>query len=252
MRECEIGSRKSALECLLLAAIVLGFSLQGMATEITANSAFPENSNQQGDHSAASHSPGVAEIIALVNAKIDPEVIKSFIQNSAIAYNPSATELIALTEHGTPADILVAMLNHGTDLRAKRLQAQPMVYPSAQTAVNPQTVYPADSYSYSTGSEPVYSSYPSYSYNSGWSWPVYSVPRLYPFGLRPYGFAHRPYFPGHGGGPMRMSSAVHSAPFGGHGMAPQGPRRGGAPAGHAGGASRGAAHSGGARPGGKR
>src|SRR3954469_7842702 len=223
MRECEIASRKSRLASVLLAALMVGLWPEGMATVITANSTFPENSNQaasaliisgkpQSDH-PASLSPGVAEIIALVNAKIDPEVIKSFVQNSAIAYDPSATELIALTEHGTPADIIVAMLNHGADLRARRLQAQPPGYPSTQTAVNPQTIYPTDSYGYSggysTGSE---SSYPSYYYNSGWGWPSYSLP-LYPIGIRPYGFARRPYIRGYGGGPVRISSAARSAPF---------------------------------------
>jgi len=44
----------------------------------------------------ARFSPGVADIVKMVDAKVDPEVIKTYIKNSPTAYNPSATEIIAL------------------------------------------------------------------------------------------------------------------------------------------------------------
>ena len=44
----------------------------------------------------ARFSPGVADIVKMVDAKVDPEVIKTYIQHSATAYNPSASEIIAL------------------------------------------------------------------------------------------------------------------------------------------------------------
>jgi len=45
-----------------------------------------------------------------LDAKASPPVIKAFIQNALMAYNPTAAELITLKEHGAEADILVALL----------------------------------------------------------------------------------------------------------------------------------------------
>jgi len=42
------------------------------------------------------------EILKMVDAKVDAEVIKAYIQVSQVAYSPSATEIIALKDRGVP------------------------------------------------------------------------------------------------------------------------------------------------------
>src|ERR1017187_10845532 len=137
---------------------------------------------------AARFSPGVADIVKLVEAKVDPEVIKTYVTSSRTAYNPSATEIIALKDRGVGPEILTAMLQRGAEVRAQSMQAAqaaasasaPQTYPSG---VNPnaavpgydygtQPAYPNYAYSYPANSY-VYPSdayaYPAYGY--GYSWP---------------------------------------------------------------------------------
>src|SRR5882672_5354433 len=70
------------------------------------------------DKTPAKISTSIEEIIKLLDAKASPPVIKAFIQNALMAYNPTAAELIALKEHGAEADILVALLQRGAELMA--------------------------------------------------------------------------------------------------------------------------------------
>jgi hypothetical protein len=72
---------------------------------------------------AAGLSAGIADILKMVDAKVDPEVIKTYINNSPTAYNPSATEIIALKDRGVGSEILTAMLQHGAEVRAQSMRA---------------------------------------------------------------------------------------------------------------------------------
>ena len=95
------------------------------------------------------YSPGVADIVMLVDAKVDPEVIRPYIKSSPTAYNPSATEIIALKARGVSSDVLTAMLQRGGELRAQaskagQMGAAPQVqppYPAAATAYAPAPAY---------------------------------------------------------------------------------------------------------------
>ena len=46
----------------------------------------------------------------LLDAKVDPAVIKEYIKSSPTAYSPSASEIIVLKQRGVPDDILSALL----------------------------------------------------------------------------------------------------------------------------------------------
>ena len=148
------------------------------------------------------YSPGVADIVKLVDAKVDAEVIKTYIKNSPTAYNPNATEIIALKDRGVAPEILAAILQHGAEVRAQGMQpgqvaANPVAPQTGAGAVAPyapaydngaQPVYPNYGYSYPVSSY-VYPSYdyanPGYSY--GYSWP-YCWPSLsFGFGCYPFG-----------------------------------------------------------------
>jgi hypothetical protein len=147
------------------------------------------------------NSPGVADIVKMVDAKVDGEVIKTYIKNSPTAYNPSATEIIALKDRGVGPEILTAMLQRGAEMRVQSMQAAqaaasasaPQTYPSqvAPSAPAPdygnttQPAYPNYAYSY-----PAYAdtyAYPAYS--SGYSWPYFNC------GHGGYGYGY-PYYCG--------------------------------------------------------
>src|SRR4051812_35005045 len=53
-------------------------------------------------------SPGLLEVLKLQDAKVDAEVIKAFIRNSPVAYNPSAVEIIALKQRGVSPEVITA------------------------------------------------------------------------------------------------------------------------------------------------
>jgi hypothetical protein len=143
---------------------------------------------------APAFSAGVGDILRMVEAKVDLEVIKAYINNSRTAYNPSADEIIALKDRGVSSEVLTAMLQHGAQVRAQAAQAAQ----GAATPAVPQTVlaagnpyaptytypYPVTSYAYPTYSYdyPVYY-YGGYNYGSYWPW---YWPSLY-FGWYPYG-----------------------------------------------------------------
>jgi len=72
---------------------------------------------------AATFSPGVADVVKMVEAKVDPEVIKTYVKSSPTAYNPNATEIIALKDKGVAPEVLTAMLQHGAEVRAQSMRA---------------------------------------------------------------------------------------------------------------------------------
>src|SRR5258706_10516898 len=76
---------------------------------------------------ATSLSPGLDEIVKLKKAGTDDSVLLTFIENSTIAYHPSAEEILQLRESGIPAPIIVAILKRGGELRQRAVEtaAQP-------------------------------------------------------------------------------------------------------------------------------
>jgi hypothetical protein len=204
---------------------------------------------------AARFSPGVADVVKLVNAKVDLEVIKAYIQNSPTAYNPSATEIIALKDHGVGPEILTAMLQRGAEVRAQAMQAAsaaagPTVPQGVPAGANPYApaydyssqpayptyAYPAASYGYPS----YYADYPvSYygGYNYGNCWPWYCP--SFSFGCYPYcgyggysycssghrypycynGYRGGAYYGGRGyyGGGAYHGYGARSVPYGGRG-----------------------------------
>src|SRR5262245_52459242 len=70
-------------------------------------------------------SAGVAEIIKMFDAKVDIEVIKTYIRNSAVPYYLSATEIIFLKERGIPNEVIASLIQRGGELRAQSPQSTP-------------------------------------------------------------------------------------------------------------------------------
>ena len=150
---------------------------------------------------AARHSPGVTDIMKMVDAKVDAQVIKTYIKNSPTAYYPSANEIIALKDRGVGPEILTAMLQRGAEVRVQSMQAaQAAASASApQTYPNGVTPYaPAPDYGYTT--QPAYpnyaDSYPAYA--DTYAYPAYSYGYSSPYfncGFGGYGCGY-PYYCG--------------------------------------------------------
>jgi hypothetical protein len=163
-------------------------------------------------------SPGVADVLKMMEAKVDPRVIQTYIQNSTVAYNPSVTEIIALKQRGVPDELVASMIQRGAQLRANGAQTPPpatspvvpslpppaMVAPTPQVptyaydyATVPTYPAPAPAYNYDYPTYPPYYynySYYNYGYPWGWTyWPLYVNYGYYG------GHSHGDQHPGHPG-----------------------------------------------------
>ena len=123
---------------MLFTAVVFGLAQAALAATPTTTVPPLILSGRQSARPAGTYSAGIAEIIKMLDAKVDAPVILAYIQNSPIPYNPEATELIALKEHGASTEMLMALLHHGDELRLQLAQAQ--------SAVNPPPAAPAYDY----------------------------------------------------------------------------------------------------------
>lgn len=146
-------------------------------------------SGRQSVRPAGTYSSGIAEIIKMLDAKVDAQVIVAYIQNSSIPYNPDAKELITLKEHGAPTEMLTTLLHRGDELRLQMAQGQSEVNP----APSPQA------YDYAPSTSPAYPSdypdssyapYPPAYYSYAYGWPLTYGPPVYFGGYRPDWYAH--------------------------------------------------------------
>jgi hypothetical protein len=147
-----------------------------------------------------------ADVLKLVHANVNDEVVMAYIQNSRIGFSLTADEIVQLHNEGVSDKMINAMLSHRKQapqvIVASQQPAQeapqqqviqqptqppPMVVAQPQsTYVQSQPVYvPATSYVYS---EPYYS-YDPYYWNSWWYPSV-----AFNFGFRGYGHS---YYPGY-------------------------------------------------------
>jgi len=62
-------------------------------------------------------SPGVDEVVKMAESGVGDAVIQAYVENSPIAYNLSAEEILYLTDLGISEPILNAMIRHGNLLR---------------------------------------------------------------------------------------------------------------------------------------
>ena len=108
---------------------------------------------------APRYSPGVADVLKMVEARIDPEVLKAYVQASPVAYNLTASEIIALKNIGVPSEVLTAMIQRGGEVRSQLQRSG-----QSPAAPAPQTAYP--------GAAPAYA--PAYDYSAQTVYPARS------------------------------------------------------------------------------
>jgi hypothetical protein len=196
----------------------------------------------------AALSAGIEEILKMVDAGVSKEVIKAYVENSPIAYNPNAADLIALKERAVTDDITTVLVKRGAEVRAQASQASASaaVAQASTGAASPNAAAPAyadnnpgyatldpESYDFwwyyyayprtlAYANQRVFSGYPGFSYSAPY---YYSSYRSLPF--RPYSpaaFSHPRNFGVRGGvSPLNRNGALQPSP--GFGGPPFGQRR---------------------------
>jgi len=136
---------------------------------------------------SAKYSPPVQEILRMVDSKVDPEVIKTYIKNSPTAYSLTAEEIISLKKTGVSDDVITAMIQRGAEVRARAVQAgQPpptVAAPQYSPGVTTYPSVPEYGADYSDYGTPYY--YPSYPNYYSYSYPYY-----YPYGYNYWGYGY--------------------------------------------------------------
>lgn len=144
-------------------------------------------------------SPAIRDILKMLDAKVDIEVVKAYIKSSSIAFNPTASDIIELKRRGVPDELITTLMQRGAEVRAQMAQAvaaQGNVPLSAPNA-------PPQGYGYDYSTAPAYpytdyaSDYPYYPY---YGYPYYA--NGYPYNYwwynaYPWAF-YSPFFFGRG------------------------------------------------------
>ena len=67
----------------------------------------------------AKHSPGVDDVLRMIQAGVSTEVIRTYIENSPAHYSLNPAEIIALKKQGVPDELTTAMVKRGATLAAQ-------------------------------------------------------------------------------------------------------------------------------------
>jgi hypothetical protein len=144
----------------------------------------------------ATFSPGIRDVLKMVDAKVDAEVIKTYIKNSSTAYNPNASEIIALKEHGVPDELITGLIERGGEIRTQFAHAASQAAPPApEPATAPNTPQPQYGYGNDYGASMAFPapSYPSYA-DYAYGYPYAGYP-YYPYYGYPCGYWYSWYYP---------------------------------------------------------
>jgi hypothetical protein len=183
-------TRSRLADVLVTTAALLSLCATALAIEtITSTAPVPvqpgtDPASQNAFAAPAAWSAGMPEILKMLDAKVDPEVIIAYVKNSPFGYHPSAAELIELRNRGASADVLKAILEHAPQTGVGVPQTAPA--PDA-SMVAPQGTFPTYT---PPATYPGYdSSYPDYGYAS---YPYYGYGGYYPY--YPYYYSYWPWF----------------------------------------------------------
>ena len=98
-------------------------------------SARPTGGKSQPDtQGAAQYSAGVDEILKMVQSGISTEVARLYIENSPIAYELSAADIIALKDHAVPDELVTAMIKRGAALKRQARQTMMAIVNAATSS----------------------------------------------------------------------------------------------------------------------
>ena len=89
----------------------------------SANASAPATVIKKFDPGTIQLSAGVQDVVRLAQAGVSENVIKAFVEKSNIPYNPTAEEIIFLTDIGIPNTLITAMLQQGNKVREQNPNA---------------------------------------------------------------------------------------------------------------------------------
>jgi hypothetical protein len=116
----------TALASVMAASLIGSVMIAAPAAAISVNTNGTQASSELHRKLQAAHaSAGVADVLKLVNAKVDVATIEAFVINSPVAYDLRADEILALQEKGVPQTIIVAMIERGGVLRSGAPSQEP-------------------------------------------------------------------------------------------------------------------------------
>jgi hypothetical protein len=229
-----------SVKALLWALPLLSWSVAAQPTPNTSSSNQPALVTTQPVPSSPSVAQGtppgdiLSEVIKMIQARTDPDVIKTFIGNWPTPYSVPADEVLRLHDLGAPNDVLTTLISRSAQLQAQtmRLAPGPTNAPPAMAGGPEDTNPPAFLYPYPSASYPPYvysylypdSFFPSFSYAySYWAAPYWGVPYSYygwawRYGYPRYGYYRYgyPYYRRYGGSPYR----AYGFPYRAYGRGP--------------------------------
>ncbi len=208
-----------------------GFTLLALGAMFVAaqSSSIPTNSPDPAKTAVSSSSSqvklsfGALDVLSLWAAHASEGSIISFIENSTVTYNLSATEIIYLRQQGVSDRVINTMLNHRREIAeasarvAARIQAEAMASSSRASAQNtqPETTYVQMAptsvesptvYVFPSSPQPVFYNhdgyYPWYGGYYGYPYPGWSLSFGFGSSFSIGGFSGSGYYHGgfHGGG----------------------------------------------------
>ena len=107
------------ISCTLMVLTASGKSLDPSATDAPAPALGMTNQSARLRPQAAAVrlTPRIAEIVRMVKAGLDHEVIKAYINGSNKPFNPSAADIVVLKRLETPQDLITVMLERDGELQ---------------------------------------------------------------------------------------------------------------------------------------
>ena len=94
--------------------------------------------------SPAASRVSLSDVLKMVEAGVSPDVIRAFLENASSAYDPNASDLIALKTNGVPDNVTTAMMKRATEIKAinESKKAESMARAAATLQAGPVAMDP--------------------------------------------------------------------------------------------------------------
>jgi len=151
------------ISCLLLAGESSGNSATATATEAPRLS--PATTNQiehlRARPAVVRITPRLAEIVRMVKARLELDLIRVYIKSSTTPFNPTAADIVVLKQIEIPPELITAMLERDAELRSRSSMASGAQLSRPGTLGSPGPIaYPRSAVPYPPG----YATGPNYPY----------------------------------------------------------------------------------------
>jgi len=93
-------------------------------TNAAATAAKPQGGTNTSQSSSAAISPGVTEILKMADAGVSAEVIKTYVESSPVAPQPTDDDVIAMKKHNVGDDVVTLLLKRGAEARSRTAVAK--------------------------------------------------------------------------------------------------------------------------------